>query len=251
MVDVGSLDGSDALYFARAGGHRVWTFEPSPSKLDLIRHRIAQARAAGSVTLHGVALSNETGSASFRMTRPVRNELKLTAGQHFGSAQDSLTSSAAAPAGAGTGAREKVVRVPVTTLDSFDTNVSLLYLKVDAQGYDYRVLRGAENLLRSHRVRALAFEFFPHAMPHGRAEALEALRWLVHGMRYSCAPCNLNRWRVAKADERKSIPTYVRLLSGAGNKSSTLAFFDDIACEPRELCEEARRPDCHLWQGHL
>ena len=262
IVDVGSLDGEDAIRFANAAGHhhRVWTFEPSPSKLPPIRALLSSRPEYRNITLHGVALSNTSGHTSFRMQKVARSaeHVKLARGHGgFGSAQDMVVADepstspksrlGTAGGGGGSGSGQTVVQVPMATLESFDPrgDVNVFYLKIDAQGHDYRVLRGAERLLRERRVRALAFEFCPKMMPGGRAEAREALDWLVRSMKYSCAPCNLNPWRGARSRERASVSLYVTALSG--NETSASAFFDDIVCEPAELCAAAGRRDCHVW----
>ena len=61
--------------------------------------------------------------------------------------------------------------------------------QVDAQGHDYRVLRGATGLLSARRVRNLVIEFCPSLMPGGEAEALDALRLMARLGPLACMPC--------------------------------------------------------------
>ena len=47
------------------------------------------------------------------------------------------------------------------TLDHVLGDREVLYAKIDAQGHDHAVLRGARRLLQSHRIRRVAFELSP------------------------------------------------------------------------------------------
>ena len=262
VVDVGAFDGGDTIRFATNGGHRVWTFEPAPTKVGPIKQRFIDEGIDSRVTLHNVALSNASGTASFRMYKmtykPTQKKLygkfERMMSKSVGSAFDTLNvDQKGVPR-----ADSEMVQVPVSTLDSFDPDgkAEVLFMKVDAQGYDYRVLRGAEKMLRSQRIRGLVFEYCPHCMPTahtplGKTEAREALHWLTR-VGYSCAPCNMNPWRfklLAGGAVKHSIHSYVATFfkNALENVTDYFGFFDNFACEPTRLCEEAGRPDCKLW----
>ena len=52
---------------------------------------------------------------------------------------------------------------------------TVLFMKVDAQGHDFRVLQGADRLLTEQRILILLAEFAPTLMVGGVPEALEML----------------------------------------------------------------------------
>ena len=186
VLDVGSFDGSDAIVFARAG-HRVWSFEPSPGKVEPIRRRIKSklsARQAANVTLYPWALSNATGTAAFVVNKAGNKANRMFRGQ-LGSAQDSL----GAPLWTLDNATTVVVEVPVRRIDDIvPSNHSVLLLKVDAQGYDHHVLLGARQLLTQKRVSVVVAELSPLLMPGGFAAAAEMVRYL-HALGYQCTRC--------------------------------------------------------------
>ena len=240
MVDVGALDGSDAIAYAQAG-HRVWSFEPTPSKLEPIRKRFAREAARGaSIRLFPYALSNESGSAGFVVNRAVAApRMRRFVGDALGSAQDGLH---APPCGGG---RERaVVNVPVRTLDGLiPSGETVFMLKVDtqvrgklgrpncvaraictsqraglsaAQGFDYRVLLGAAQLLAEHRISLVVTEFSPELMP-GRAAEARALVQHLHRHGYKCAPCRKSQKEQVRAH------SYAQLLLSRGQ-------WDNLVC---------------------
>ncbi len=50
-------------------------------------------------------------------------------------------------------------------------------MKIDAEGYDFPCLRGAEGLLRTGRIRVIQFEY-GYAWPHAGSTLAAALRFL-------------------------------------------------------------------------
>ena len=73
VIDVGAYDGSNAISMARAG-HRVLSFEPTPSKVEKIKRNIAAAEKKGlkgKIRFFPYAASNFSGEAPFIINAPV------------------------------------------------------------------------------------------------------------------------------------------------------------------------------------
>jgi FkbM family methyltransferase len=141
VLDVGCFDGTDAIRYASNGGHRVYAFEPTRSKLKGIRERLRTAGLTQNVTLFNMALSNYTGTTTFWVSLA-------------GSQVDQLSK----PKWGGA----TPVEVRVDTLDNVvGPTEHVLYAKIDAQGHDPEVLYGATQLLASRRLRTLSFEVWP------------------------------------------------------------------------------------------
>lgn len=117
IVDAGAFIGTHAVYFASmCPSTEVWAFEPNPDSVAYLKANIEVNRAAVRV------LPKALGS---RVTRAeVRSEIETNTGMA------SLEYEAAGP-------------VEVTTLDSelSDRDVSLI--KIDVEGFELEVLRGA------------------------------------------------------------------------------------------------------------
>jgi hypothetical protein len=187
-------------------------------------------RFASTVTLFPMALSNRTGTASLEMMPPTGRRGRQFVGggsDAVGSAQDLLLQDdrpVQLPARA-----RHVIDVPICQLDALLPPPYLVpYMKVDAQGFDTLVLRGAAKMLAEHRVGAVAFEFSPFLMPGRESEAHDALVWL-ESLHYACMPC----WRSSagsrqEMDGQWSISRYVAHFRNSSR-------YDDVVCRPREL----------------
>jgi FkbM family methyltransferase len=131
VADVGANSGQFGREI-RAGGYRgsIVSFEPLPDAFaELVR------RADRSWTCHGVALGDEDGEAVLnRSENSWSSSLLQINDVHVGVAPEARY--------VGTEA------VAVRTLDSFRL-AGRIYLKVDAQGYEDRVLAGASETLES------------------------------------------------------------------------------------------------------
>ena len=149
LVDIGAHDGLLTIPLARLPGSRVLAFEPLPSAFARLQAalRVAFGAAPANVECHHLALGDHQGSITLAM--PVLD----------GVAQEQWASTAKDYA-AHVSARVTVERftVPMRTLDDFAlTDVTAI--KLDAEGAEYEILRGArETLLRCRPVLTLEVE---------------------------------------------------------------------------------------------
>jgi len=148
VVDVG----------ANAGifSHFLWTFnpqtkfvlfEPMPKLAKKINRWGAMTNAT--YTLHNAAVSNRCGTAMF-----------------YATSEEGDTAGSLDPAGN----RSVRIETPLVTLDSVVTDSAILILKIDVEGFEPDVLRGATETLR--RTRFVLME------AHGQ-EALENLKSIL------------------------------------------------------------------------
>jgi len=142
IFDVGCAGGGTSVWFS-LWAERVFAFEPSPTNRELIRvqHKI---RSIQNVEVIPVALSDHCGEATLHHKR--------SRGHHALSE---------------VGASATVERIPVTvtTLDTFAEERSIEragLLKIDVEGFEPEVIRGADRLLRERRIDLVLFEFSPH-----------------------------------------------------------------------------------------
>jgi FkbM family methyltransferase len=146
VADVGANVGYMAsLAAVRAGGDgRVLAFEPHPGVCERLERNIARWREHGTenVELHRAALSDSEGEGT------------LVAGPSFEANMGLAALASGAPAP--TGGEEVPVRL--ARLDKVAADERLDLLKIDVEGHEAGVLRGAGGLLARRAIRDIVFE---------------------------------------------------------------------------------------------
>ena len=141
FVDVGANVGHWTEYFLRNSSANGVLFEPSEHCAALLKEKF-QNRP---ITLRNVAVGDTNGSISF-VEEGEFGESSAVAETYIPSHRPGET---------------VVKQVPIVTLDqelmALDCNVD--FLKIDAEGYDLKVLKGSELVLRKGRVRFVQFEY--------------------------------------------------------------------------------------------
>jgi FkbM family methyltransferase len=145
-IDAGAHDGNfSELLLGCLPSPRIHAFEPAPEPFQRLRVRLA---SSPEVHLVPAGLSNRPGQLTFNIfeNQALNSFLPLApgAGDTFGAS-----------------ARVAQMQVPVLRLDDYAMEKGLddiALLKIDTQGFELRVLLGAERLLAAGRVRAVLVE---------------------------------------------------------------------------------------------
>ncbi len=149
VADVGAnLGYMTSLAAASVGaGGGVYAFEPHPRAYELLESNVSRWRAmkgTGPVELRQVALSDVAGEG----------ELFSGGSTEFDLAVASLSAGEHPPAGAST----EAISVPLARLDQIEGVNRLSVMKVDVEGHEPSVLRGAGCLLEDGAIRDIVFE---------------------------------------------------------------------------------------------
>jgi FkbM family methyltransferase len=144
FVDVGANVGNWTEHFLQVRPAKGILFEPSKRCADLLTQKFN----GKPVTVRNVAVGDRSGSMQFveeeNLSEASASVQTYTASEHPGNA---------------------VIReIPMVTLDqelaSVDFNID--FLKIDTEGYDLKVIKGAESVLRQGRIRFIQFEYNSH-----------------------------------------------------------------------------------------
>jgi FkbM family methyltransferase len=146
--DVGANLGWYSVLLSRLSepGAQIFAFEPDPESYRLLTRNLA-VNEAGNVTAFNVALGETPGMAELHRYKSSNNgRHTLLSGNTSGG----------------------IVRVPVETLGAFCDRHALgdrpiRLMKIDVEGFEYFVLRGAGEVLR--RCRCLLLEYSPDSLP--------------------------------------------------------------------------------------
>lgn len=143
VADVGAHYGLYTVAIAQRVGPagRVVAFEPQPDNFRVLGEQVRLNAVTDRVQPENLALAAEAGEMFFD-DRNEQSHLALDAGS---------------------GTR----RVPVSTLDRVFPDAALDLLKIDVEGFEEWVLRGAVRLLadRARRPRTIFIEVHPYAWP--------------------------------------------------------------------------------------
>jgi FkbM family methyltransferase len=147
VVDVGANIGqmTSALATAVRSSGRVIAFEPHPEIFRLLAENAARWNAAeftGSIELRNVGASSSAGVAQLTMSDTFE------------------WNSGTASMCAGTEHVVSAIEVPVRRLDDEIIDASIGVMKLDVEGYELEVLRGAQRLLGDQSIRDIVFEDF-------------------------------------------------------------------------------------------
>lgn len=164
LFDVGANIGQTVDEFlATFRKPRIYSFEPSPGTFEALRLKYGSREG---ISLENIALDCHEGTRPFHVTR-----------DH--SVNDSLLRPVWNAGG-------EEVQVAVETLDGYAGRhgiQSIDLLKIDTQGNDLNVLRGAEQLLSKGRIRLFSIEVMFAAMYEGQPKLVDIMSF-AERMRY-------------------------------------------------------------------
>jgi FkbM family methyltransferase len=117
-------------------------FEPAPDQGDSFLAKFPELAAQNRVRLERKAVGTEEGTVTFVVSGPQsgNNAIRTTT--------DNLAG--------------RELEVPVTTIDKYANEhgiESVALLKIDTEGNDFNVIRGAKDLFRDGRISVLQFEY--------------------------------------------------------------------------------------------
>lgn len=160
-LDIGANIGNHARFFARFFP-RVYAFEPHPRIFGLLS---ANAYGQG-IVAQNYGLSDRAGRFAVEENR-----------ENLGASRISE--------GAGSGPEYEVRRLDDVVGDLVQGDIG--FVKIDVEGHEAQVIRGAAETLRRHRP-IVTFEVLGSAVAAGGAGALEELRALGYGHVYWLRP---------------------------------------------------------------
>lgn len=164
ILDIGANHGELSLALLPPETSEVMLFEPNPHLCEVLRHSIASHAAGGRYQLHQAALSSAVGQAVFHVDRKW-------------SGTSSLDFEAPDAPYKGKGEQEfERIDVAINTLDNVIADNPRLgqgiAIKIDVEGHEPKVLKGAERTLARSRFFVL-LEFSDAQLRRSGANPLE------------------------------------------------------------------------------
>jgi len=159
LVDVGANIGVYTLLLRAISPLPIIAYEPQPFLFKLLQSNIAYNKLLD-VKTRNVACGSKRGEVAFSIG--INGSVVLKATKTKKNISDASLAALDLEQEAGiTQAGDAVVNVPVVMLDEDLADVpSVALLKIDCEGFEYEVLRGAANIIKRYRPR-LVLEVHP------------------------------------------------------------------------------------------
>jgi FkbM family methyltransferase len=172
--DIGANAGVYSVLLSRLCGRsgRVWAFEPVPDTYWRLRETLALNRCDNVLAVQA-AIADTDGTATMNLFEPRFSEWNSLG-----------KPSMLKPNGRRVSPRESV-EVPSHTLDEFCDEHQIErvhFLKVDVEGFELSVFRGAERLLAERRIDFICFEISKDPLKGAGVRSRDVFRALeIHG----------------------------------------------------------------------
>jgi FkbM family methyltransferase len=158
FVDVGANVGTYSVLAAKVSGARVIAFEPIPSAADALRDNVALNAIGSLVEVRRACAGASRGAVQMTTGEDTTNHVVETPGDLAGT-----------------------MTVPVEPLDEVLRGLAPLLIKLDVEGYELAVFRGASSVLASPELRAVLLEINPYVERYTRSDAELVSMLTSHG----------------------------------------------------------------------
>jgi len=134
FVDVGANVGHYSLLASGVCKANVIAVEPIPNTYNKLKYNVVLNDLSQKVELLNIGVSNEPGTLNFLSDKDVMNKVTYND-------------------------KENSLKVNVTTLNSLLANKNPVFLKIDVEGFEFFVLKGADEILKKESLKYLIMEF--------------------------------------------------------------------------------------------
>lgn len=134
FVDVGANIGAFTILASKVVKAKSIAFEPLPETVDRLIDQIHINRIESIVDIRNMGVGDKQGSLFFTNNNDTINKVSLS------------------------GNTENTTMVRVSTLDNELDTKDHYFLKIDVEGFEYNVIKGAEGLLSTNNVSAIIIE---------------------------------------------------------------------------------------------
>lgn len=146
MGDIGANVGVYTILAAKNTGAKVIAIEPVSAAFHHLTRNVALNRVSNLATILNCGVANVKGELEFTMSMDAVN--------HVAVAEDKIKCT-------------KLLKVPVRTTDDIFQNNKPVLLKIDVEGFELPVIRGAKSILKSDELSAIIIELNGSGMRYG------------------------------------------------------------------------------------
>lgn len=145
FIDIGANVGHFSLLAAGISKANVISIEPIPSTFKKLKANIQLNHLCDKIISYNIGIGDKDSTLSFIIDKDVMNRVAL-------------------------GFEKNSIEVKVETLDSLLKNQNPNFIKIDVEGFEYAVLKGAKNVLTNPSLQFLILEFNGSSLKYGYAD---------------------------------------------------------------------------------
>lgn len=131
IIDIGANIGNHSIYFGKYLCNKVIAIEPSQMHSNILRKNLSANLSEHQYEVMQIAVGNEEGYANLVFPSDI----------NLGAAKIDTTSN---------NSNLKSEKVPIKKLDNIINDINIFMLKIDVEGFEIDVLKGAENLIKNN-----------------------------------------------------------------------------------------------------
>jgi FkbM family methyltransferase len=199
-IDVGANLGLFSLAMAKRGFEKVYAFEPIPETFVRLRDNIDLNRdLEDHITINQIGIGEKESTLEFLLNEKSPGQNKIAANQNIDSCKNNTLS------------------CEVVTLESAFENFQIdraNLVKIDVEGYEVAVLKGAKSLMLSDRIDFIYAEVIPKALEEAGSD-VDELSMLLDEAGYD--PVLLN-----EADPIFQVVSFHEAVADAGTRRNVL-----------------------------
>lgn len=204
FVDIGANIGSFTVLASAVAGARSFSCEPIPSTFAHLMENVHLNRIDKLVTALNIGVSNEAG--------------KLLFTDNLGALNRVISPDE--------GGKKNAVEVKVDKLDSLLQGRDPILIKIDVEGYESKVIAGAEEIMSNSSLLGIILELKGYGNSYGDDEYVLQERMLSYGFSpYSYQPMSRTLISSDSETKRKGNKIYLRNLSIVRDRIKTASPF--------------------------
>ena len=214
VVDIGLNDGLE--FFASIdSGYSAYGFEANPVSAAVLRKKCEEYDGSNTTAPLKCTYVDAADIKGHLETRPFHSYL---IGGGVGASRSALNMSISGPGSSfvedAPNKRDNEYKMVTIIPVSDVVDVDVYLFKLDVQGYEFEVLKGAKSLFQNKTVKTMVMEVYPRGLGHAQVDFDEFLHFIWNDLGMFCSSSNPPGSKSFSTDHPNSMSDFANFLKG-------------------------------------